>query len=920
MKPLILFILATLVCGSLSAQYVYTIKADSVKLTGASCDSTELILLNHTQAVPGFLYNTGNGRTVFQRGIIKINDTLYQIGADTLNLQAGGGGIPTLADIPSLIAYAGSARSVLVKDTARGGVFYYSPTAGLLDSGIVFPATGVGSGYWVRKWDGTNVQAAWFGVTGDSTQNSYFALQRLAGFVNYKGGALNIFFPPGNIFINEVIKSGSTATNIIYHNLTGVRFWGNETKISSFGAFDHGSGTWGDVVEPFTFNFCSQITMDGIELNGNLQNTISTGGAGLGSDNGLSFYSCTGVTLNNLYIHHWAAYGLLIGGLSNGTQVVSSRRFEVTNCRISHNAADNILVSQLYQGNFSNVHSYDAGLTDGSFPAIIGRGVECTPVYSSATSPAVDVQQGYLTFSNCIFQNNLDFQFLAYSPAAQSNVTVANCLIDKKNQLTQGGSIGVTCPGSLVMGNTIDGDFTNSGSTGVANNAGVIIRDNVINAFGSTRNGIDTYVNDNTFKFDIVNNTINYADTLFAGNFMSMHMSSGKFEGNTITIPTSAFTATSGPFTTIGNVPVIRNNRWVLNYVPGHPVSASNEMIIEYPSDSVVMGEQYNSPYIMPYTSIDSSIVPNGAFSGSRLNSGSGLTLGNPIIPGLGNSLYGSNNEATGWFPGSTSIYFRRGDVMMNNSPSVTGSNGGANFAWICYSAGTPGNMIPAGYIGEYNGWADPNGSVHALPGARYTGGNAGLYIKGNGPDSTNWIALGGLWNRPDGTNYLMPNNYSDSVCIGYVYPPQANLHVRGSVRFDIGSDGTGDIPVRNSAGNLAPLHAGAEGQTVAISSGVPTYVNPENVVTVTSSYAASVANTVIIANFSSGNIYLPAASGNQGRRVYVRTATGSQTATVIPSGGQIEQSLGTLGSSASVSGMPTTAWVSDGTNWMLAY
>jgi len=70
--------------NGVNAQNVYAINADSVKLT--SCDSAELIIENHTQNIPGFLFNTGNGRTVFKRGVIKINDTLYLIGSDTLKV------------------------------------------------------------------------------------------------------------------------------------------------------------------------------------------------------------------------------------------------------------------------------------------------------------------------------------------------------------------------------------------------------------------------------------------------------------------------------------------------------------------------------------------------------------------------------------------------------------------------------------------------------------------------------------------------------------------------------------------------------------------------------------------------------------------------------------------------------------------
>jgi hypothetical protein len=72
-----------------SQKYVYTIKADSVKIT--NCDSAELILENHTQGVPGFLFNTGNGRTQFRHGLVSLGDGSYQIGADTLKAWVQGG-------------------------------------------------------------------------------------------------------------------------------------------------------------------------------------------------------------------------------------------------------------------------------------------------------------------------------------------------------------------------------------------------------------------------------------------------------------------------------------------------------------------------------------------------------------------------------------------------------------------------------------------------------------------------------------------------------------------------------------------------------------------------------------------------------------------------------------------------------------
>ena len=88
MKKILLLVILPLVTVSLPAQNIYLIKGDSVKIT--NCDSAELILENHTQAVKGFLYNTGNGRTLFKKGLVKLNSSSYIIGADTLNLGGSG--------------------------------------------------------------------------------------------------------------------------------------------------------------------------------------------------------------------------------------------------------------------------------------------------------------------------------------------------------------------------------------------------------------------------------------------------------------------------------------------------------------------------------------------------------------------------------------------------------------------------------------------------------------------------------------------------------------------------------------------------------------------------------------------------------------------------------------------------------------
>jgi hypothetical protein len=89
MKRILFFLILFCLQKALHAQqpYIYTIKADSVKITN-TCDTAELIIENHTQNVPGFLFNKGRGRTEFKR-ISQLDDTSVVIGGDTIHLGRG---------------------------------------------------------------------------------------------------------------------------------------------------------------------------------------------------------------------------------------------------------------------------------------------------------------------------------------------------------------------------------------------------------------------------------------------------------------------------------------------------------------------------------------------------------------------------------------------------------------------------------------------------------------------------------------------------------------------------------------------------------------------------------------------------------------------------------------------------------------
>lgn len=86
MKRVFGILLITFFSYNCYSQFVYKLKADSVKITNDSCN-TELIIENSSKNVCGFLFNNGNGRTIFKRGLTLINNKKYLIGCDTLDLS-----------------------------------------------------------------------------------------------------------------------------------------------------------------------------------------------------------------------------------------------------------------------------------------------------------------------------------------------------------------------------------------------------------------------------------------------------------------------------------------------------------------------------------------------------------------------------------------------------------------------------------------------------------------------------------------------------------------------------------------------------------------------------------------------------------------------------------------------------------------
>lgn len=136
---------------------------------------------------------------------------------------------------------------------------------------------------------------------------------------------------------------------------------------------------------------------------------------------------------------------------------------------------------------------------------------------------------------------------------------------------------------------------------------------------------------------------------------------------------------------------------------------------------------------------------------------------------------------------------------------------------------------------------------------------------------------------------------------------------------YDDTSGATGDTYYRDSSGNFVRLGAGANGKTLRVSGGLPSWADPTfTTATKTSGYTVTGSDTVIFANAASGSvaITLPVASGLAGYRFYVKRIDNSvNSCTVVRSGsdtidGQTSFSLDLQYTSITV--------VSDGSLWYI--
>jgi len=284
MRQLILILLLLTIFDRLPAQYVYTIRADSVKIT--NCDSAELIIENHTQGIPGFLFNTGNGRTQFRRALVALSDSTYLIGADTLklgpqywaangthiyNLNSGNVGIRrsqpgTTLDLPGAIniddtsSYQVNYHPMIRVGDLESNVYlglYVGDSSGRNSTGMQNTDIGGYAGYHCGDDDNTNI-GAYAGYLSQPPADS----NAIGGGIN-----TNIGFAAGSGAAgteNTYIGGGTGAGNSgSFNTITGVNGGGNSINGDDNSIYGAWAGGWSSGTPNCLFGYESGFTSNG---------------------------------------------------------------------------------------------------------------------------------------------------------------------------------------------------------------------------------------------------------------------------------------------------------------------------------------------------------------------------------------------------------------------------------------------------------------------------------------------------------------------------------------------------------------------------------------------------------------------------------------------------------------------------------
>ena len=202
-------------------------------------------------------------------------DTIILGSTNIVGAVAGKQATNVVADLTALEAYAGDSLSVTVTDANRGGVFAYEASGYTANGGTVFDAIGIGTGYWVRQYNGP-INVLWWGCDNTGVTDNMTKLQTLFDSLT-SGGTVQ--FPPGDYLFqgatNCTISSPSrvyiTNSNVHITGQPGARILMKGPTANYLNTILDSSGSGRDVFTAFSFANSDNSSVSDLEFWGEFE-------------------------------------------------------------------------------------------------------------------------------------------------------------------------------------------------------------------------------------------------------------------------------------------------------------------------------------------------------------------------------------------------------------------------------------------------------------------------------------------------------------------------------------------------------------------------------------------------------------------------------------------------------------------------
>jgi len=337
-----------------------------------------------------------------------------------------------------------------------------------------------------------------FGAKADGIANDYQPIQDAIRELHKRRSGV-LFFPKGIYRVNEVFRQTELGkvlngrSHFIFRGLKNITIRGEKGSVISIKGDFHKKVEW-EIKErnagysytqqiSFIFNDCKNITVENLEINGNVDKMTRKTKVTEGPSMGLLFGDAINeeyekVTLRNLFIHHMATDGICFKG--KGGDVYGE------NLVLKNNGRCAMSIVQGKNMRFVNCDFSETGLT--------GKYV------SHAPNTGVDIENESFTtieniyFKRCRFAKNSNTQFVAsgfngIGAGRTTNVNLDSCYFEE-NRATEeihDRTVYITTDNSTITNSTIIGTLNfdvNGCITGGQPDKGVFVRNVIIKTKG----------------------------------------------------------------------------------------------------------------------------------------------------------------------------------------------------------------------------------------------------------------------------------------------------------------------------------------------------------------------------------------------------------------------------------------------------